>query len=157
MAVDVHTRATGPVLGTSWRRHPGRRQRAARIARTLRPAAQLLGGVVSTELIVPFGDRWYRPDVGVVAAEDDVADDGVVTAATQLVVCLGGPLTPRQWLSSGARVVWAVADGGAQALTRRGVQRVAADAWLVHPDEPSLRLAVAHLAPDPPADARARA
>jgi hypothetical protein len=143
----------GPVYGPSWRRHGGRRQVAARVARSLRPVAHLLGAVVSTELTMLFRDHWYRPDVGVVAA-DAVTHDGVVSAAPHLVVCLGGPLTAREWLAAGADAVWARRGDLVEQVTRGGVQRLEPGQWLVHPREPALRLAASDLAPGVPADAR---
>lgn len=146
-------RTVAGVVGTSWRRHGARRQRAARIARLLRPTAQLLGGVVSTELAVPHEGRWYRPDVGVHPA-DQVPPSGVLTRAPVLVVRLGGPLTARDWMAAGAGVVWTVDAGVVSQMTRRGVRRPRRDGWLRHPDEPALRLAVAEMADVPPADSR---
>jgi len=144
-----------PVYGTSWRRHGDRRHRAAWIARALRPAAHARGGLVSTELIVPYAGRWYRPDVGVVLGGEP-PHDGVLDAAPALVVCLGGPLRGTDWLRAGAAAVWhwdhdeeVVAQ-----LTRGGIRRMARGEWLVHPDEPALRLAADELAAGSPADAR---
>jgi hypothetical protein len=151
--MQSQSRATGPVYGPSWRRHGGRRQLAARVARALRPVAHLIGAVASTELSMPVGGHWYRPDVGVVAA-DAVSHDGVVLSAPHLVVCLGGPLTARDWLAAGADAVWAQHDDVVEQLTRGGVQRLGAGEWLVHPHEPVLRLAAADLAPRAPADTR---
>jgi hypothetical protein len=142
-----------PVYGPSWRRHGDRRQVAARVARSLRPVAHMLDAVVSTELVMAVGGCWYRPDVGVVAA-DAVTHDGVVTDAPDLVVCLGGPLTARDWLAAGALAVWARCGEGVEQVTRRGVQRLGSHHWLVHPDEPALRLAAADLVPRGPVDAR---
>lgn len=142
-----------PVYGTSWRRHGGRRQRAARIARMLRPTAHALGGLVSTELIVPYDGRWYRPDVGVVVGVDP-SHDGVLERAPALVVCLGGPLWGADWLRAGAGAVWARAGDGVEQLTRHGVRRMSRGQWLTHPDEPALRLPADELSAGPLADAR---
>jgi hypothetical protein len=142
-----------PVYGTSWRRHSERRQRAARIARMLRPAAHALGGLVSTELIVPYAGRWYRPDVGVVL-DADPPIDGVLGVAPALVVCLGGPLRGADWLRAGAGAVWDCDDDVVALLTRRGVRRMSRGQWLTHPDEPALRLAADELTAGPLADAR---
>lgn len=145
-----------PVYGTSWRRHGERRQRAARIARALRPAAHARGGLVSTELIVPYAGRWYRPDVGVVLGAEP-PHDGVLDAAPALVVRLGGPLPGADWLRAGAAAVWDAHgddEGVVVQLTRRGVQRMSRGAWLVHPDEPALRLAADELIGGIRADAR---
>lgn len=141
------------VVGTSWRRHGHRRQRAARIARLLRPTAHLLGGLVSTEVIVPYAGRWYRPDV-VVHPADEVPPTGVLARAPVLVVRLGGPLTARDWMAVGASVVWSVDDGVVSQVTRSGVRYHRSGEWLRHPDEPALRLAVAEMVDDRPADSR---
>lgn len=133
------------VYGTSWRRHGYRRQRAARIARMLRPVAHVLGGLVSTELAVPVGDQWHRPDVGVVLG-DDPPLDGVLSRAPSLVVRLGGPLPGEAWLRAGADVVWAVEGGTVWQLTRRWRKALSAGEWLVHPDELALCLPVIELA-----------
>ncbi|HEX6256828.1 MAG TPA: hypothetical protein VFZ70_13565 [Euzebyales bacterium] len=145
--------ASGPVYGPSWRRHGGRRQVAARVARSLRPVAHLLGAVVSTELVMPFAGHWYRPDVGVVAA-DAVTHGGVVSSAPHLVVSLGGPLTARDWLAAGADVVWARHGEVVEQLTRGGVHRLEPGQWLVHPHHPTLRLAASDLILPASADAR---
>ena len=132
------------VYGPSWRTHGQRRQRAARIARLLRPVAHLLGGVVSTELTVPVGERWYRPDVGVVL-DDRHPLDGVLDAAPSLVVRLGGPLSGEAWLDAGADVVWAVEAGAVWQLTTATRRVLPPAAWLTHPDELALRMAVREL------------
>lgn len=133
------------VYGTSWRRHGARRQHAARLARMLRPAAHVLGGLVSTELIVPFGGRWYRPDVGVLLTGDHPAD-GVLSCAPPLVVRLGDPLSGEAWLRAGARTVWALEGGTVWQLTRGRRHALQAGQWLTHPDEPALRMAASELA-----------
>lgn len=133
------------IYGTSWRRHGDRRQRAARIARMLRPVAHVLGGLVSAELAVPVGDQWYRPDVGVVLSDEQPLD-GVLSRAPSLVVRLGGPLSGEAWLRAAADVVWAVEGGTVWQLTRRRRKALSADEWLVHPDELALRLPVIELA-----------
>lgn len=146
-------RTATPVVATSWRRHGPRRQRAARIARLLRPTAHLLGALVSTELTVPHDGRWYRPDVGVQPA-DKVPPSGVLACAPVLVVRLGGPLTARDWMAAGASVVWTVDDGIVMQVTRAGVRRPRRGGWLRHPTEPALRLAVAEMADVQSADSR---
>lgn len=129
-----------PVYGTSWQRHGARRQRAARVARLLRPAAHVLGGLVSTELVVPTCGAWYRPDVGVVLGRHAPLD-GVLGRGPSLVVRLGGPLSAEAWLATGASTVWTVDDDGdAWQLTARGLRRLEPRQWLEHPDEPALRL-----------------
>lgn len=133
------------VYGTSWRRHGHRRQQAARIARMLRPVAHVLGGLVSTELVVPVGDRWHRPDVGVLL-DDDQPLDGVLPCAPSLVVRLGGPLPGEAWLRAGARVVWAVEGGTVWQLTRRHRKVMSNGEWLSHPGELALRLPARELA-----------
>jgi hypothetical protein len=158
MGATMHgaTPAHGPVYGTSWRRHGARRQRAARVARLLRPAAHVLGGLVSNELTVPFRGCWYRPDVGVVFGPD-VPLDGVLARGPSLVVRLGGPLSAREWLDTGARTVWTVDDGGAVSqLTGIRLRHLAAHEWLEHPDEPALRLPAAELTGRAAASAPAR-
>lgn len=140
-----------PVYGTSWRRHGERRQRAARIARMLRQAAHARGGLVSTELIVPYRGRWYRPDVGVVI-DPDPPHDGVLSGAPALVVCLGGPLRGADWLQAGADAVWLGERDVVEQLTRRDARRMWRGQWLVHPDEPALRLAADELAAGPLAE-----
>lgn len=142
-----------PIIGASWRRHGERRQRAARVARALRPAAHARGGVVSTELVVPYAGRWYRPDVGVVLGSDP-PHDGVLAGAPALVVRLGGPLRAVDWLDAGAAAVWHCDEDGVAQLTRSGVERMSHGQWLVHPGEPALRIAAAELAVATPADAR---
>lgn len=132
------------VHGASWRRHGGRRQRAARIARMLRPVAHLLGGLVSAELTVPVGDRWVRPDVGVLLAGDHPLD-GVLEQAPSLVVSLGAPVPPGAWLDAGADVVWALSDGTVWQMTHRRRRVVAANGWLTHPWELALRLPATEL------------
>ena len=127
------------VRGASWRRDGDRRQRAARIARVLRPMAHMLGAVVSTELAVPLRGGWYRPDVGVLSDGDGLRD-GVLPGPPPLVVCLGGPIPARAWLHAGADVVWALIDDTAWQLTYRRLRVVGADEWLRHPWEPSLRM-----------------
>jgi hypothetical protein len=143
------------VYGTSWRRHGERRQRAARIARLLRPAAHVLGGLVSTELAVPYRQQWYRPDVGVVLGSQ-VPLDGVLPRAPSLVVTLGGPLPPDAWLEAGARVVWARTDDGVYQLSRSERRLLHPDQWLEHPEELALRLPADHLAGEPSGRTRLR-
>lgn len=142
-----------PVFGTSWRRHGERRLRAARIARLLRPVTHVLGGLVSTELAVPYQRRWYRPDVGVLLG-GEMPHDGVLPRAPLLVVCLGGPLSGVTWLQAGAGAVWAAGDGAVHELTRRSSRRLERGQWLAHPDEPALRLPAEELVLGPPADTR---
>jgi hypothetical protein len=136
------------VYGTSWRRHGDRRLRAARIARMLRPAAHLAGGLVSTELAVPYRDAWFRPDVGVLLAPDHPVD-GVLNQAPTLVVRLGEPLSAEAWLQAGAGVVWAVEAGTVWELSRKKRRVLGPDDWLTHPDEVALRLAARELAGEP--------
>jgi len=143
------------VYGTSWRRHGDRRQRAARIARLLRPAAHVLGGTVSTELTVPYRQQWYRPDVGVVLGPE-LPLDGVLTRAPSLIVTLGGPLPAEAWLEAGARVVWAVTDDGVCQLSRTQRRVLRPDQWLEHPGELALRLPAEHLAGEPVGRTRLR-
>lgn len=147
-----------PVIGPSWRHHGLRRSRAARIARLLRPVAHLMGGLVSTELTVPYRGRWYRPDVGVVLRDvtlgGDPAVDGVLARAPMLVVRLGAPLPAATWVDAGARAVWAWDDGDVVALSRGGRLTIARGGWLVHPDELALRLAADELRPPASRDAR---
>lgn len=142
-----------PIYGTSWRRHGARRQQAARIARLLRPVAHVLGGLVSTELTVPYRGRWYRPDVGVLLG-DDLPPDGVLTRAPALVVRLGDPLSGTAWLEAGAGAVWAREDDGIHELARRSRRLVADEEWLQHPDEPALRLPASELRAMPRARAQ---
>ena len=142
-----------PIHGPSWRRHGARRQRAARIARALRPVAHALGGLVSTELSVPFNGRWYRPDVGVML-DDPQPSDGVLDRAPALVVSLGGPLRGQEWLHAGAGAVWACDDDVVTELSRQGLRRLGPGQWLTHPAHPALRLAADDLAAGPVADAR---
>jgi hypothetical protein len=141
------------VYGTSWRRHGDRRQRAARIARLLRPAAHVLGGLVSTELAVPYRRQWYRPDVGVLLGPQ-IPFDGVLARAPSLVVTLGGPLSADAWLEAGARVVWARTEEGVCQLSRSERRLLHPDQWLEHPDELALRLPADHLAGEPVGRAR---
>jgi hypothetical protein len=115
--------------------------------------AHVLGGLVSTELAVRYRGRWYRPDVGVVL--DDPPVDGVLCRAPTLVVCLGGPLTGRDWVRAGADVVWSCDDEVTVVqLTRRGSTPLAWGQWLAHPAVPALRIAARELAAGPAADAR---
>jgi hypothetical protein len=130
---------TRVVYGASWRRHGERRLRAARIARVLWPAVRTLGGLVSTELTVPFRGRWFRPDVGVLLTGDHPTD-GVLTRAPSLVVRLGDPLSAAAWLHAGADVVWAVEGGTIWELTARQRRVLTPDEWLTHPREVALRL-----------------
>ncbi len=142
-----------PIRGASWRFHGERRLRAERIARLLRPVTHVLGGLVSTELAVPYQGRWYRPDVGVLLG-DETPHDGVLSRAPLLVVRLGGPLPAPAWLSAGAGAVWAAGDGAVHELTCRGGRTLQRDQWLAHPDEPALRLPAVELLEPPAADAR---
>lgn len=132
------------VRGASWRRDGERRQRAARIARVLRPMAHMLGAVASTELVVPLRGGWYRPDVGVLSDAGGLRD-GMLTGPPPLVVWLGGPISARTWLHAGADVVWALLDDTAWQLTYRRQRAVAADEHLRHPWEPSLRMLASEL------------
>lgn len=141
------------VYGTTWRRHSGRRQRAARIARMLRPVAHVLGGLVSTELTAPVGDRWFRPDVGVLLTGDPPLD-GVLHRAPPLVVHLGGLLPAEAWLHAGADAVWAIEGGAVRQLTPAGRRTLASDQWLTYPDEPALRLPAGELTGAPVARTR---
>jgi hypothetical protein len=127
------------VYGTSWRRHGDRRLRAARIARMLRPAVHVAGGLVSTELAVPYRGTWFRPDVGVLLVSDHPVD-GVLDHAPSLVVRLGEPLSAEAWLEAGADAVWAVEAETVWELSHQHRRVVAADEWLTHPDELALRL-----------------
>lgn len=143
-----------PVYGTSWRKHGPRRSQAARIARLLRPVAHLMGGLASTELIIPYRRRWYRPDVGVAIGGASTCD-GVLPRAPMLVVRLGGPLPAEAWLHAGARVVWAWDDDGEVVeLVKGGRRSLERGAWFAHPDEPALRLAADELRPPAWRDAR---
>lgn len=143
-----------PVHGPSWRRDGERRLRAARIARQLRPVTHVLGGLVSIELTVRCRGRWYRPDVGVLLGAPP-PQDGVLTRAPMLVVCLGGPLTAAAWLGAGAGAVWACdPDGVIRQLSRTDRRVLARDEWLTHPAEPALRLPAAELRPASVDDAR---
>lgn len=143
-----------PVYGTSWRRHGPRRSQAARIARLLRPVAHLMGGLVSTELVIPYRKRWYRPDVGAVIGVEPTCD-GVLPRAPMLVVRLGGPLPAEAWLDAGAGAVWAWDDDRDVVELVRGRRRVVVrGTWLAHPDEPALRLAADELVPPAWRDAR---
>jgi hypothetical protein len=127
------------VYGASWRRHGERRLRAARIARMLWPAVRTVGGVVSTELTVPFRGRWFRPDVGALLSGDHPTD-GVLTRAPSLVVRLGDPLSAEAWLQAGAGAVWAVEADTIWELTPRRRRVLTPDEWLTHPGEVTLRL-----------------
>lgn len=142
------------VYGASWRRQGDRRQRAARIARMLRPVTHVLGGIVSTELTVPYRGQWFRPDVGVLLRAHDVPLDGVLTGAPSLVVRLGDPLSADVWLRAGADVVWAVEGGTVWLVTGRRRRALAPDAWLTHPGELALRLPARELVGEPTRRAR---
>lgn len=148
-----HAHVGDAAIGPSWRRHGVRRTRGARIARLLRPVAHLMGGLASTELAVSLGGRWHRPDVGVVL-HAPIPVDGVLRRAPLLVVRLGGPPTAADWLGAGARAVWAWEGGRVVELRRDGRRIVDPGVWLVHPDEPALRLAGDELRPPSWADAR---
>lgn len=140
------------VLGPTWRRHGERRRRAARVARLLRPVANVLGLTVSTELAVASSGRWYRPDVGVVDSAR-VGVDGWLASAPPLVVVLGGPLTARDWMRAGAVVVWAHEPSGPDGVARllqwsaRGSRERSPREWFEHPGEPALRVAAGELLP----------
>lgn len=141
------------VYGTSWRRHGERRQRAARIARMLRPVAHVIGGLVSTELTVPYRGRWFRPDVGVLlTAEHPV--DGVLARAPSLVVRLGDPLPADAWLRAGADAVWALEGGTVWELSPTHRRVLTPDEWLTHPGELALRLPARELVGEPSPHAR---
>ena len=144
------------VYGASWRRHGERRLRAARIARLLRPAAHTAGGLVSTELTVPFRGRWFRPDVGVLLSLEHPVD-GVLTRAPTLVVRLGDPLSADAWLQAGADVVWAVEGGSIWEVSATRRRLVAAEEWLGCPGEPALRLRACELVGEPTPRARVTA
>jgi hypothetical protein len=119
----------------------------------LRPVAHVIGGLVSTELTVPYRGRWFRPDVGVLlTAEHPV--DGVLARAPSLVVRLGDPLPAEAWLRAGADAVWAVEGGTVWELSpaRRRVLRP--DEWLTHPGELALRLPARELVGEPSPHAR---
>lgn len=116
-----------------------------RIARLLRPAAHVRGGVVSTELTVCCDGEWYRPDVGVVFGACPA--DGILDRASGLIVRLGGPLPATAWLAAGAAVVWSVDDRVVTQRSAAGAVTMARGAWLIHPDEPALRLPAAELLP----------
>lgn len=141
------------VYGTSWRRHGDRRQRAARIARMLRPVAHVIGGLVSTELTVPYRGRWFRPDVGVLLNADHPID-GVLAHAPSLVVRLGDPLSAEAWLQAGADAVWAVEGGTVWELSRSRRRVLTSDEWLTHPGELALRLPARELVGEPIPHAR---
>lgn len=143
----------GRVLGPTWRHHGARRTRGARIARLLRPVAHLMGGLVSTELVVSVRGRWHRPDTGVLL-HGPIPLDGVLRRAPLLVVRLGGPLRAAEWRAAGARAVWAWEDGHVVAVDRDGRRVVEPGAWLTHPDEPALRLAADELRPPAWGDTR---
>jgi hypothetical protein len=129
---------TRVVYGASWRRHGERRLRAARIARMLRPVVHTIGGLVSTELTVPYRGRWFRPDVGVLLSGKHPID-GVLRRAPSLVVRLGDPLSAAAWLHAGADVVWAVEGGTLWELTSERRRVLTPDEWLTHPGEVALR------------------
>jgi hypothetical protein len=136
------------VYGASWRRNGDRRQHAARIARMLRPPIHAIGGVVSTELTVPYRGQWFRPDVGVLLTPDHPSD-GVLASAPSLVIRLGNPLSGDAWLQAGADAVWAIEGGTVWELTTSHRRMLAADEWLRHPDEVVLRLPAYELAGEP--------
>jgi hypothetical protein len=136
------------VYGASWRRHGERRLRAARIARVLRPSVHAVGGVVSTELTVPYRGRWFRPDVGVLLTAEPPLD-GVLERAPSLVVRLGDPLSAAAWLQAGADVVWAVEGGTVWELSSRHRRVLTPDDWLTHPGELALRLPARELVGEP--------
>jgi hypothetical protein len=141
------------VYGASWRRHGERRQRAARIARMLRPVAHVIGGLVSTELAVPYCGRWFRPDVGVLLTAE-YPTDGVLARAPSLVVRLGEPLSADAWLQAGAHAVWAVEGGTVWELSPARRRVLTPDQWLIHPDELALRLPAQELVGEPSSHAR---
>ncbi|HSK96214.1 MAG TPA: hypothetical protein VK891_06315 [Euzebyales bacterium] len=144
------------VYGASWRRHGDRRLRAARIARMLRPVVHVIGGLVSTELTVPYRGRWYRPDVGVVLTADAPLD-GVLERAPALVVRLGEPLSAAAWLQAGADTVWAVEGGTVWELSPGRRRVLTPDQWLTHPREVALRLPAREMVGEPTARARVEA
>jgi hypothetical protein len=119
----------------------------------LRPVAHVIGGLVSTELTVPYCGRWFRPDVGVLlTAEHPV--DGVLARAPSLVVRLGDPLPADAWLRAGADAVWAVEGGTVWELSPARRRVLTPDEWLTHPGELALRLPARELVGEPSPHAR---
>jgi hypothetical protein len=119
----------------------------------LRPVAHVIGGLVSTELTVPYCGRWFRPDVGVLlTAEHPV--NGVLARAPSLVVRLGDPLPADAWLRAGADAVWAVEGGTVWELSPARRRVLTPDEWLTHPGELALRLPARELVGEPSPHAR---
>lgn len=119
----------------------------------LRPVAHVVGGMVSTELTVPYRGRWFRPDVGVLLTADHPLD-GVLVRAPSLVVRLGDPLSADAWLKAGADVVWAVEGGTVWELSLARRRVLTPDEWLTHPGELALRLPARELVGEPSPHAR---
>lgn len=90
-----------------------RRVAATRVARLLMPFAGLIGGYVSTELLVALPGGLGHPHVALALGEPPV--DGCAADCPALVVLLwdAGRGAPGRWLEAGACAVWVLAAGDA--------------------------------------------